>query len=60
MITTYFEVVSGTGAALTIAEALVKASVEFSVTPLPDDRYEISVKKEHKSVLTAALQCLSS
>lgn len=37
-------VISGEGFAARVAEALVKQSMWFSVTPFPDDEWVISVK----------------
>lgn len=51
----YGHTVSWRGCAEAVAAALVRASVEFHVEPLPDDHWHFTVKNEGYPALRAAL-----
>lgn len=48
-------VLEGQQAAAKIAQELVQASVWFEITPLPDDWWEVRVKRSDKDTLKALI-----
>lgn len=52
---TYSQIVNGEPAARRVAATLVSNGVEFHVEPLPDDDWQITVKRETVSILSMAV-----